>query len=197
MPSIPSPLDAHPTLLDPQGVAPFLEHTPTSATHVVLTLLRFSCAKAMVLFGLNAAPLAVLAIRYRAEDSLATLALFAAIMALFALVAWVGYRVFGRMQRRRVPPPARLLELSRFGLRVSDQRCPTAPQGPFVDPHGRPLLPWTPWRDVARCEARGASLAFALHTPPGRLDLSMTPSGARDASALAAALWAEAHRPIG
>jgi len=25
----------------------------------------------------------------------------------------------------------------------------------------------------------------------------MTPSGARDASALAAALWAEAHRPIG
>jgi hypothetical protein len=197
MPSIPSPLDAHPTLLDPQGVAPFLEHTPTSATHVVLTLLRFSCAKAMVLFGLNAATLAVLAIRYRAEDGLAMLGLFAAIMALFALVAWVGYRVFGRMQRRRVPPPARLLELSRFGLRVSDQRCPTAPQGPFVDPHGRPLLPWTPWRDVARCEARGASLAFALHTPPGRLDLSMTPSGARDASALAAALWAEAHRPIG
>jgi|GEM_PF-3317363 len=197
MPSIPSPLNTHPTLLDPQGVAPFLEHTPTSATYVVLTLLRFSCAKAMVLLGLNAATLAVLAIRYCAEDSLATLGLFAAIMALFALVAWVGYRVFGRMQRRRVPPPARLLELSRFGLRVSDQRCPTAPQGPFVDPHGRPLLPWTPWRDVARCEARGASLAFALHTPPGRLDLSMTPSGARDASALAAALWAEAHRPTG
>jgi hypothetical protein len=50
---------------------------------------------------------------------------------------------------------------------------------------------------VARCEAYGASLAFALHTPTGRLDLSMTPSGARDASALAAALWAEAHRPVG
>lgn len=195
MSSIPSPFAAHPALIDPDAVAPFLEHTPTDAGHVVLSLLRFACASGMALFGLNAVTFAVFAIRYRAQGSFAMLGLSAGVMALFGLVAWVAYRVFGRMQRRSVPPAARLLELSRFGLRVSDQLCPTAPDGPFVDPDGRALLPWTPWRDVAGCEARGASLAFALHTPSGRIDLTMTPSGARDACALAAVLWAGAHRP--
>ncbi|MDO9018920.1 MAG: hypothetical protein Q8S73_25060 [Deltaproteobacteria bacterium] len=196
MPSIPSPLDAHPALLDPQGVVPFLERTPIDAAHVVLSLLRFKCIGAMILFGINAVSAVFFAIRYRADGGLAMAGVSAAVLAPFSLGAWLAYRLFGWMQRRRAPPPARLLELSRFGLRVSDQLCPTAPDGPFVDPHGRALLPWTPWRDVARCEARGASLAFALHTPSGGFDLSMTPSGARDAAALAAALWAEAHHPI-
>jgi hypothetical protein len=80
-------------------------------------------------------------------------------------------------------------------VRVSTQTEPATDDGPRLDPHGRHLLPWTSWHDVLTCDVADSTLTLVLRSAPGRVDLALTAAGARDAIALAAALWAEARHP--
>lgn len=196
MSSIPSPLDAHAAQLNQRGSVLFLEHTPTDFFHSFLAVLQFNCAMTMAGTGLSTLAAAAFAFVYRAEGGLVMLA-YALLPALLTLASWVGYKVVGWARRRNAPPVARMLELSRFGLRVSEQHAPTPIEGPFVDRHGRALLPWTAWSDATQCAVHGAALSFALLSAPNWIELSMTTEGAQEARALAVALWTEAHRPIG
>ena len=191
-----SPLSQHGALAQ-HGAVTFLEHTPLGVAHLLLTLLRYKCALVMVsAFTMVGASL-YMEWTERAERSDSMMLAFGLVCAVLGLGAWGAYAIFGWLRRRFQGPPARVLELSRFGLRVSAQCDPTEVGSPLTDPFGRALIPWTAWSDVSGDAVVDGSLSFTLYAAPGRVDLALTPSRAAEARDLARALWAEAHRPIG
>ena len=193
----PSPLDLHGAALNQHGAVTFLEHTPVGVAHLLLTLLRYKCVLAMV----TSIPMVVGSLSMwwieRADSSALMMLAFGLVAAVFGLGAWAAYAIFGWLRRRFQHPPARVLELSRFGLRVSAQCDPTTVGGPLTDPFGRALIPWTAWSDVSGDAIVDGTLSFTLYAAPGRVDLALTPVRATEARDLARALWAEAHRPVG
>lgn len=193
MTATPSPLSPYFATLDMHGVVTLLEHTPVGAGHILLTLLRFKCASVML--GSAFAFVACLRASWEIRDDggAEVFAPLLVITLILGLGAWAAYALFGWLRRRWQPPPARVLELARYGLRVSEQARPTVPDAPLIDSHGRTLLPWTPWRDVSADGVEGGVLSFALHVPPERVHLSLGPSCAAEISALARALAAMSH----
>ena len=192
----PSPLDLHGAALAQHGAVIFLEHTPANLGHLLLTLLRFKCAVAMVSSFTMVVASLYMAWMARAEPSDSMMLAFGLVSAVFGLGAWAAYAIFGWLRRRFQNPPARVLELSRFGLRVSAQCDPTTIGGPLTDPFGRALVPWTAWSDVSGDTIVDGTLSFTLYAAPDRVDLALTPVRATEARDLARALWAAAHRPV-
>lgn len=185
-----SPLSPYFAALDLHGVVTLLEHTPVGAGHILLTLLRFKCVSVMLASGFCFVSWLRVSWELREDGGAQVFAPFAVLVTVLGLCAWAVFALAGWLRRRWQPPPARVLELARYGLRVSEQGRPTLPDAPLIDAHGRTLLPWTPWRDVSGDRVDGGVLSFALHVPPMRVDLSLGPSCAAEIGALARTLAA-------
>lgn len=189
----PSPLSPYFAALDLHGAVTLLEHTPLGAGHFLLTLLRFQCASVMLASGFGFIACLRASWEIRDDGGASVFAPIIVVTLVLGLGAWAAYALFGWLRRRGQPPPARVLEIARYGLRVSEQGKPTVPDAPLIDAHGRTLLPWTPWRDVSADSVDGGVLSFALHVPPERVELSLGPSCAAEISALARTLAAMSH----
>jgi hypothetical protein len=188
-----SPLSPYFAALDLHGAVTLLEHTPLRARHILLTLLRFKCASVMLASGFGFASCLRASWEVRDDGGALVFAPLTVFTLALGLGAWVAYILFGWLRRRGQPPPARVLELARYGLRVSEQGKPALADSPLIDAHGRTLLPWTAWRDVSGDSVDEGVLSFALRVPPGRVELSLGASCAAEVSALARALAAMSH----
>ncbi len=171
--------DSYSAYLNHHGLIPFIEEKNRGFGYYVLCGLRCQCILVMaagvtyLVIGISDGIDEFLHGAAHGASFEATPFLLSGGLAV-SLIAWLFYRLFGWLLRALQGPPARLVDLSYYGLRVSSQYGVQPVHGPALDAHGRVLLPWTDWLDILECrphregllvEVRGLSEGIVLSLP--------------------------------